>query len=695
MSKVYAGIKNLQKSNRNLKKIQKKNELIMHKNKLKTTGLILFCLVLSTILPIFVNRPIISAEKNENDEKFPAISAAPDIIYNVNYTIVQSTDDAWTNNAGTDYTSDDLELGGHNNAGDANQKRICLRWTLPIPHNARIIDAYINLTVKDTSTTPVYNGITANFQAFASSATPPFNDTNENIRLTRTKTAAVSSALASSYSQNETVQTDVSSLVQTTIDRGDWTNNSIFGVYIYPSGVTNTPVPGELIEFWSYDAGNSTFYPTLHVEWEESPYFIETPTDLTIQNDTLGYFFEWSVGDDNPDKYIFSDNDSAIIQQGDWQHGDEFRYDIPALPEGIYNYTIYINDTDGNYDEKHVIINSTYLNLPTISDIKFIQNGEVRDSLICGDGPFTMQINNNSAVNTIDFKMMGFSPKYNMTIVLAVIGPPTPYTLSPWSVNMISGSLGYNASEGDYFQGAPGQTDLYHWQLAVLFFVFNAYKLIQNIEYNVLNVIWIDVNSGSDFIYNNTVHSQGGTWAPLVMDIENIDISAPTYDPPTVTTPIDSSKNFEVQIDLTDEVYGSGVKEATLYYSVNGGASWGSMDMLLYEDQWVASIPPQPAGASILYKIEYKDLQGNTNTTLTYRIVALDYGDPSILLPGIITIIAFIGAIGAVAIVRNKARIEPKLKREESLEKKLKHLEQSSTEVGDKLHKLKNQEEEI
>ena len=119
------------------------------------------------------------------------------------------------------------------------------------------------------------------------------------------------------------------------------------------------------------------------------------------------------------------------------------------------------------------------------------------------------------------------------------------------------------------------------------------------------------------------------------------------------------------------------------------------MDMLLYEDQWVASIPPQPAGTSILYKIVYNDLQGNTNTTLSYRIEALDYGEPSILLPGIITIIALVGAVGAVALYRNRARIVPKLRREDKLEKKLKNLEQRSAEVGEKLHKIKNQREEI
>ena len=321
----------------------------MHKNKIKTTGLILLCLVITLTLPTLIKMPILATKSKENIDEFPPIIAAPDVIYNNIFTIEQSADDAWTKNTApqTDYTSDGLELGGHQNAGNAAQKRVCLRWNLSIPQNARIIDAYINLTVKDTSTTPTYNGITANIQAFDSSTTPPFNYTTENIRFTRAKTAAVISPLASSYSQNDTAQTsDISSIVQTIVNRADWVNNSIFGVYIHPTGVIATPAPGELIEFWSYDAGNSTFYPKLYVEWEESPYFIDTPTDLTIQNGTLGYYFEWSIGDDNPDKYIFSNNVSGIIQEGDWQSGDEFKYDIPALAEGIYNYTIYINDTD-------------------------------------------------------------------------------------------------------------------------------------------------------------------------------------------------------------------------------------------------------------------------------------------------------------------------------------------------------------
>ena len=221
------------------------------------------------------------------------------------FNLTQSADDAWTQTAGTDYTSDGLELGGHNNAGNAAQKRVCLRWNISIPQNAVITNAYINLTVKDTSIAPVYNGITANIQAFDSSATPPFDDTNENIKATRTRTAAVSSPLASSYSQNDTVQTsDISSIVQTIVSRGDWVNNSIFGVYIYPTGVTNTPAPGETIEFWSYDAGNPDYYPKLVIDWDiaEDPSYSPEPSEtvrqeVVVNADITNVIGVWNTSD--------------------------------------------------------------------------------------------------------------------------------------------------------------------------------------------------------------------------------------------------------------------------------------------------------------------------------------------------------------------------------------------------------------
>ena len=669
----------------------------MHKNKTKTTGLILFCLVLTLILPILSNTPIIFSEQNENDEKLTPITAAPDVTYNNIFTIEQSVDDAWTRTAGTNYTSDGLELGGNNGLTNAAQRRICLRWNLSIPQNARIIDAYITLTVKDTSISPLYGGITANIQAFQSSATPPFNDTNENIQASRSaRTAAVVSPLGSPLAQNDTVQTsDISSIVQTIVNRGDWVNNSIFGVYIYPTAVTGVPAPGELIEFWSYDAGNSTFYPKLYVEWEESPYFLATPTDFSIQNGTLGYFFEWSAGDDNPDKYILSNNVSGTVQEGDWQSGETFRYDIPALSEGIYNYTMYHNDTDGNYDEANLILTVTNLNLPNI-DIKNVQNGVETDYLNSGDGPFTMQITNNSAVNTIDYDIQGYFPNFEVSMMVEVLVWWILVPMSPYS-DVISHGVAYNDSLG-YYPIAPGVDEYYTWTLEMIvptmyqFF----YKYIQDIEYDVTNIITIDVNSGADFIYNNTVYSYGGTWDELEIQILNKDIMPPVYDLPEILIPVDSSKNFGVQINITDYEFGSQLKNVTLFYSTDGGITWGSMKMLFFEGLWIASIPPQDPGTRILYKVEYIDWAGNEVTTAIYEVIALDYGGPTILIPGIIVIIALVGALAAVVIYRRTHRITPKSsKKDLILEKKLKHLEQRTEEVGEKLHKIKNQREEI
>jgi len=208
--------------------------------------------------------------------------------YGYDFNLSQSADDAWTQTAGTNYTSDGLELGGHQNAAQAAQKRICLRWNISIPQNAYITNAYINLTVRDTSTAPVYNGMTIRTQAFASSSTPPFDDTGEDIKLTRTRTTNyVQYALAGGLTENNTVQfPDISSLVNEIVSRDDWENNSIFGVYIYPqSGVTGTPAPGEIIEFWSYDAGITDYYPKLVIDWDiaEDPMYSPEPSETVRQ----------------------------------------------------------------------------------------------------------------------------------------------------------------------------------------------------------------------------------------------------------------------------------------------------------------------------------------------------------------------------------------------------------------------------
>ena len=170
----------------------------------------------------------------------------------------------------------------------------------------------------------------------------------------------------------------------------------------------------------------------------------------------------------------------------------------------------------------------------------------------------------------------------------------------------------------------------------------------------------------------------------------------PDYDLPEILIPVDSSKNLGVQINITDYEFGSQLKNVTLFYSTDGGITWGSMKMLFFEGLLIASIPPQDPGTRILYKVEYIDWAGNEVTTAIYEVIALDYGGPTILIPGIIVIIALVGALAAVVIYRRTHRITPKSsKKDLILEKKLKHLEQRTEEVGEKLHKIKNQREEI
>jgi len=607
-------------------------------------GIFLSLLIIST----YLNTNILSGyNKVLNDTTLKTSAPGPDIIIKKTWTIERFEDDAWTHNAGTNYTSQTLLIGGHQNAGQAAQRRLCLRWNVSIPKNARIIEAYINLTVESTTS---YNGFGSAISAFDSSSTPPFDDTIENIRLTRPKTSEVTSAIPSVLSENQTIQTaDIASILQIIVNRNDWHNNSIFGVYIRPTATVTQP--NEMIEFWSYDAGNLNFTPQLFVEWEETPYFMTIPSDMTIQNATRGYHIEWTPGGRNPNVYAIVSNVSGVVQQGNWTSGIEISHNLPPLDTGVYLYIMIINDDDGNWELDSLIINVIFLDLPVITNIKFIQNYEERTYFKCGDGPFTVQIYNNTPFN-VDLDLRAYYENYNLTFVAEVLGTWMTLVLDPYSFNTLSYSLVYNYSFG-CFQLTPLDSALYQWYLPVPFFgpFFNKY--VNSIEYKVINIFIFDVNSGAEYIYNQTIY--GGVWGCLTLEVENKDLTAPKYFEPVVLIPESQAFNIEIQAISFDEAFGSGIDKAILYYSINNGP-WESTKMQFLNGIYQCSIPPRFTSNTIRYYINFSDYAGNFNTTSIFTF-SVRFEETSILVPLIGIFIGIIGVISISLYYHHKNRI--------------------------------------
>jgi len=368
---------------------------------------------------------------------------------------------------------------------------------------------------------------------------------------------------------------------------------------------------------------------------------MDIPPDITIQNETW-YSIEWTASDDNPTIYNITRN-STLVDAGTWQSSTPIKYDL-FLDIGVYNFTIYVYDADENSISDSVIINATDLNLPILNNIQTLQNGEDREYFRCGDGPFTLQISNSTPVN-IGVELRGYYPGYDIEVYSGAVS----IVISPYSFNTLTYNLNYNSSLNDFLL-KPTSTDEYLWNFDLLIIKVNS------IEYNVLNLITIKINSGEEFIYNQTAY--GGMWGDLTLERSNKDVSPPSYEPPVVNMPDDPSTNFEVNINVTDEQFGSGVKEVNLYYSVNGG-QWNEVKMLLHNGLYSAGIPRKSEGTEITYKVEFVDYAGNSDSTTEYTFTAPISDGPSILVPALGVLIGTVGAVSIAGFyrIRQKRKI--------------------------------------
>jgi parallel beta-helix repeat protein len=156
----------------------------------------------------------------------------------------------------------------------------------------------------------------------------------------------------------------------------------------------------------------------------------------------------------------------------------------------------------------------------------------------------------------------------------------------------------------------------------------------------------VDNNSGS---YQNITGTPDGIWDnPYIINENNTDRYpfANLYDdmPPTIGIPsrtpsgdILPNQEVTVMVNVTDNL--TGVKNVTLYYTIDDGLHWNSTEMFknpsteLYE----ANIPGQEYGTTVRFKIEAFDYAGNNQTrdgVQTYCIyqVVPEFQLPTILL---------------------------------------------------------------
>jgi len=112
-----------------------------------------------------------------------------------------------------------------------------------------------------------------------------------------------------------------------------------------------------------------------------------------------------------------------------------------------------------------------------------------------------------------------------------------------------------------------------------------------------------------------------------------------------------------VKVSVVDAL--SGVEEVILSYSTDGGATWTNVTMVLSSNgYYTATIPGQPAGTTVLYKIYARDAVGNWAVSLEYSYkVGARHVLPvstTYILVSVAAVIAII-AIGIHRFMRRKA----------------------------------------
>jgi branched-chain amino acid transport system substrate-binding protein len=111
---------------------------------------------------------------------------------------------------------------------------------------------------------------------------------------------------------------------------------------------------------------------------------------------------------------------------------------------------------------------------------------------------------------------------------------------------------------------------------------------------------------------------RGDVIPPTISDVENV---------PSIPTTVD---DVNVSAIITDNLVG--VKNATLYYSINGSVNWTGVPMMLVQStKYLASIPKQTNGTVVEYYINATDIALNTasSNTTTYTVIG-DFVPPTI-----------------------------------------------------------------
>jgi hypothetical protein len=111
-------------------------------------------------------------------------------------------------------------------------------------------------------------------------------------------------------------------------------------------------------------SGNSAQDTTFVTITDDTTPSIDNPIDIEYSLGSTGNTIVWNVSDTNPDTFTIYRNE-IIIRAGTWT-GAPIIESIDGLAIGVYNFTILVNDTSGNWISDEVTVSVIFPPEPTI-----------------------------------------------------------------------------------------------------------------------------------------------------------------------------------------------------------------------------------------------------------------------------------------------------------------------------------------
>lgn len=216
--------------------------------------------------------------------------------------------------------------------------------------------------------------------------------------------------------------------------------------------------------------------------------------------------------------------------------------------------------------------------------------------------------------------------------------------------------------------GLPGNQNWYRSDVTVSLSTTDDWSGVNKTEYTFDNVIWtvymapFDVTAeGTTTIYFKSTDNAGNVETVQTQSVK-IDKTAPTTGVPTRTpvTDVLFGQQVTVAVSATDSM--SGLANANLSYSLDNGTAWQPSINMYYNAStqlWQATIPPQPQGTWVTYKITVADNAGNQavndNAGLFYAFPVVPEFMPIMILPLLI-------AVTTLAVLVAKGRLPETLR---------------------------------